>query len=105
MEVLTFVSSVCGILGTSGIIGALVGRKIDRLAAQLEKREGDRIEENIVRGEVIHTSARLCESNTAAIRTVTSPEACEAELCEHRKAMDKLERFLWKKSAEYLHAN
>ena len=105
MEILTLVSSVCGILGTSGIIGALVVRRIDRLAAQLEKRDDDRIEENIVRGEVIHTSARLAESNTVALRTLTTPEACESELREHRQAMDKLERFLWKKSAEYLHAN
>jgi len=80
-------------------------KRIDRLEKLLDKREGDRVEENVLRGEVLSTTARLSEANTEAIRAVTSDEVCESALTEQKRAMDKLERFLLKKSAEYLHAN
>jgi len=105
MDIWEIIGSLCTLLGGSGIISSLVIRRIDKLERALEARESDLVEENVMRGEVLHTSARLTEANTYAIRAVTSDEVCERELNEHRGAMDRLEHFMRKKSAEYLHAN
>lgn len=105
MDIATVILSFCGFIGGSGLIGSLILRRIDRLERMLDRRESDRVEENIVRGEVIHTSARLCAANTVALRAVTSDEVCSPEFSAHAIAMDRLEHFLREKSAEYLHAN
>ncbi len=101
-EIITF---VCGIIGTSSIISGLVLRRIDKLERLLERRESDRVNENIARGDLIHASGKLAEANTLAIRAITSDEACYSELIEYRSAADKLEHFMREKSAEYLHAS
>ena len=105
MELESLISSLLGMLGTSGIITSLVLRRIDKLERILEKREGDKVEENVIRGEVLDTTAKLSRANTEAVRTITSPDACAREYREHREALEKLEHFLRTKSAEYLHAN
>ena len=104
MDIPTIITSVCGIIGSSTIISGIVLRRIDKLEKSLDKKEHDRVSENVIRGEVIHTSAKLTEANTLAIRVVTSDEVCETELAALREASDKLEHFIREKSAEYLHA-
>ena len=105
MDVWTIVTSICGIIGTSSIISGLVLRRIDKLERMLETRDKDRVTENVIRGEVIHTSAKLTEANTTALRAITSESVCAAELSAYRKAFERLEHFMREKSAEYLHAN
>lgn len=101
-EIITF---VCGIIGASSIISGLVLRRIDKLERLLERRESDRVDENIVRGDLICASGKLAEANTLSIRAITSEEVCFAELIEYRNAADKLDHFMREKSAEYLHAS
>ena len=105
MDIAEIIGQLAGALGSSGIIAAIVMKRIDKLERMLDKREGDRVEENLLRGEVLRTTSKLTEANTAALRTVTTEEACRHELSEHRIASERLEKFLRKKSAEYLHAN
>lgn len=105
MDIGAIITSVSGIIGTSSIISALILRRIDKLEKMLDKREDDRIRENIVRGETLHAVGRLTESNTVALRAITSDEICSFELDDYRKAADNLERFTREKTAEYLHAN
>lgn len=105
MELGVIILSFFSFIGASTIISGLVLKRIDKLEKILERRENDRVEENIVRGEVIHTSAKLSEANTVALRVTVGEDVCAAELNEHRIAMDNLNHFLRKKSAEYLHAN
>ena len=97
--------SAAALIGSSGLISALILRRIDRLERKLDARENDRVEENIVRGEAIIAAGCLAEANTLAIRAVTSEEACKAELDAHRHAAARMEQFTRSKSAEYLHAN
>ncbi|MBQ8249741.1 MAG: hypothetical protein IJY93_07685 [Clostridia bacterium] len=99
------ITLVCSIVGTSSIISGLILRRIDKLEGLLERRESDRVNENIARGDLIHASGKLAEANTLAIRAITSEEACLSELIEYRSAADKLEHFMREKSAEYLHAS
>lgn len=105
MDIGAIITSICSIIGTSSIISGLVLRRIDRLERQLDRRESDRVDENIARGDLLHAAGRLAEANTLALRVVTTDEACASELCEYRRAADKLEHFMREKSAEYLHAN
>ncbi len=101
-EIITF---VCSVIGASSIISGLILRRIDKLERMLERRENDRVDENIALGDLIHASGKLAEANTLAIRAITSEEACQTELVEYRAAADKLEHFMREKSAEYLHAS
>lgn len=104
MDILSLIVSVLGVIGTSSIISGLVLRRIDRLEKMLERRDNDRVEENVMRGEVIDRAGKLAEANTVALRVVTSDDVCLAELLDYRKAHDRLEKFMREKSAEYLHA-
>ena len=105
MDIGAIITSVGGIIGTSSIISTLILKRIDKLEKMLDKRENDRIQENVVRGEALHAVGRLTESNTVALRAITSDEVCYLELADYRKAADNLERFTREKTAEYLHAN
>lgn len=100
----TIIISVCGIAGTSSIISGLVLRRIDKLERILERRESDRVDENIARGDLMHATGKLAEANTEALQVITSDDACAKQLLEYRLAADKLEHFMREKSAEYLHA-
>ena len=104
MNILSLIVSVLGVIGTSSIISGLVLRRIDRLEKMLERRDNDRVEENVMRGEVIDRAGKLAEANTVALRVVTSDDVCLSELLDYRKAHDRLEKFMREKSAEYLHA-
>ncbi len=101
----TLITSFLGVIGTSSIISGLILRRIDKLERGLEEREKDRVEENLAIGEVIHSTGRLAEANTVALRVITSEDVCNSELSEYRHAADKLERFTREKSAVYLHAD
>ena len=105
MDIGAIITSVGGIIGTSSIISALILKRIDKLEKMLDKREDDRIRENIVRGETLHAVGQLAQSNTVALRAITSDEVCSLELSNYREAADNLERFIREKTAEYLHAN
>ena len=105
MDLGVLLLSFISFIGSSGLISGLVLRRIDKLEKLLERRENDRVEENIVRGDVIHTTAKLSEANTVALRVTVGEDVCDAELSRHLIAMDALDHFLRKKSAEYLHAN
>ena len=104
MNISEIIVFVCSIIGVSSIISGLVLRRIDKLERLLERRENDKVNENVARGELLHTAGRLAEANTLAIRAITSEDACKSELDDYRTAADKLEHFMRKKSAEYLHA-
>lgn len=104
MDIGAIITSISGILGTSSIIGTLILKRIDKLEKMLDKRENDRVQENIARGEALQALGVLTEANTTAIRTVTSEEACAFELSGYRKAAKELEHFMREKAAEYLHA-
>lgn len=104
IDIMTTVTSVLGVVGASSIISGLVLKRIDKLERMLERRETDRVEENLARGEVIHCTGKLAEANTVALRVITTEDACMTELSEYRRAADKLEHFTRAKSAEYLHA-
>ena len=104
MDIFSAVLSICGVVGTSSIISGLVLRRIDRLEKMLERRDADRVEENVVRGEVIEKAGKLARANTFALRAVTSEEVCSHELREFCLAHERMEKFMREKSAEYLHA-
>lgn len=104
MDIIYIIVSVCGIVGSSSIISGLVLRRIDKLERMLETRDADRVEENVVRGDVIEKTGRLAEASAVALRVITSDDVCLAELKDYRRASGKLEEFIRKKSAEYLHA-
>ena len=104
MDVGQIITFVCGVVGTSSIISGLILRRIDKLERLLERRESDRVSENVARGELLHAAGKLAEANTVALRVITSEDACKSELDEYRNAADKLEHFMREKSAEYLHA-
>lgn len=105
MDIGTVITSVGGIIGASSIISSLILRRIDKLEKMLDKREDDRVRENVVRGETLHAVGRLTESNTVALRALTSDEVCALELSDYRKAANNLECFIREKTAQYLHAN
>lgn len=104
MDIMYVIVSVCGIVGSSSIISGLVLRRIDKLERMLETRDADRVEENVVRGEVIEKTGKLAEASAVALRVITTDEVCHTELRDYRKAAGRLEDFVRKKSAEYLHA-
>ena len=104
MDLSAILTSLSGILGTSSIITTLILKRIDKLEKMLDKREDDRVQENIARGEALHTLGRLSVANTVAIRNITSEDSCALELSDYRKAAEVLEHFMREKTAEYLHA-
>ena len=101
----TLFTSLLGVIGTSSIISGLILRRIDKLERGLEKREKDRVEENLARGELIRCTGKLAEANTVALRVITSDDVCATELLDYRHAADSLEHFTREKSAVYLHAD
>ncbi len=104
-EIAGMITSLLGVVGASSIISGLVLKRIDKLERKLERRETDRVEENLARGELLHAAGRLAEANTVALRVITSDDVCKSELDEYRRAADTLEHFTREKSAEYLHAH
>lgn len=105
MDVISIITSICAVIGTSSIISGLVLRRIDKLEKALERREADKVTENVARGEVLHTVGHLAEANTLALRLIANSDVCSLELSQYREAIESLEHFTREKSAEYLHAN
>ena len=104
-ELWSILQAVLSLAGASGLVSTLIVRRIDRLERKLDARENDRVEENVVRGEVLSTVGRLSEANTRALDRLSGEPCCPSELAAHREAVSRLERFVRSKSAKYLHAN
>lgn len=104
VEIFSFAGSVLGFIGGSAIISGLILRRIDKFEKKLDRRESDRIKENLMRSELLLACDRLCEANTEELRKLMSEDICETELCEAREARSRLEAFIRAKSAEYLHS-
>lgn len=103
VSILEIIFSLCGIVGTSSIISGLVLGRIGKLERSLEKRDKDKVEENIARVDLLHACGNLAKANTAAIRVFTSAEeACETELTRYKEAEEAFEHLYRAKFAEYV---
>ncbi len=103
-EILTILTTVFGLVGGASIISGILLRRIDKLEKKLDLREQDRVDEAVLTGQLLTSCERLTEANTDALRVLSGEELCEAELSSMRAARERLESFVVKKSAEYLHA-
>lgn len=105
MQIIEFIAYVFSLVGASGVISGIVLRRIDKLEKAIEVKEKDRVNESVIRGEVLEGTAHLAEANTQALRAVTEEDLCEEELSSLKESFTRLEHFMREKSAQYLHAN
>lgn len=102
MDILEVILSICSVIGTSSIISGLVLGRIGKLERAMEKRDRDRADEYIAHGDLLHACGKLAEANTAAIRVLSSEDACETELQRYLTAVDTAEHMTRAKFAEYI---
>lgn len=92
-----------GLLGGASIIAGIILRRFDQFEKKLDKREKDRVQENVVTLDLLTNCANLTEANLEKLRELSDPDACEPELSKLRESKEQMYNFVRTKSAEYLH--
>lgn len=103
-EIFRALASVFGFIGGASIVAGIVLRRIDRFEKKLDKREQDRIRENMIAVELLTGCADLSSENTAQLRKLSGKTCCKDELEAVKASREHLDEFIREKSAEYLHS-